>query len=100
MSSADKDGRVAQVLGDMVVCLGMALSEGIREQLDRLDAELAQAAREDAETSCEAGHPVQSCQGCDAGNCAMLPGFTPDEDECIDDTDLCEHGLRFGCEDC
>lgn len=23
-----------------------------------------------------------------------------DEDECIDDTDLCEHGLRFGCEDC
>lgn len=23
-----------------------------------------------------------------------------DEDECIDDTDLCEHGLRFGCEAC
>jgi hypothetical protein len=23
-----------------------------------------------------------------------------DEDECIDDTDLCEHGLRFGCENC
>ncbi|HEY9411143.1 MAG TPA: hypothetical protein VIP77_16305 [Jiangellaceae bacterium] len=22
------------------------------------------------------------------------------EDECIDDTDLCEHGLRFGCKDC
>ena len=22
------------------------------------------------------------------------------EDECIDDTDLCEHGLRFGCEAC
>lgn len=34
------------------------------------------------------------------GNALCREAAEMDEDECIDDTDLCEHGLRFGCEDC
>lgn len=31
---------------------------------------------------------------------AEMDGDDDDEEECMDDTDLCEHGLRFGCADC
>lgn len=35
-------------------------------------------------TSCEAGFPAQSCQGCDAGDCAMLPAHATDGEEASD----------------
>lgn len=49
-------------------------------------------------TSCEAGHPVQSCQGCDARNCSMLPGFTPDAEDEEYEFLQCPHGaIKASC---
>ena len=47
MSTADKDGRITQALGDLIVCLGMAMSEQILEQIAPFDALLDEAIKGD-----------------------------------------------------
>lgn len=41
MSTADKDGRILQALGDRLICLGMEINVSVTKQAARFDATLA-----------------------------------------------------------
>lgn len=41
MATADRDGKLAQIVADMHTCLGMELAESMREAQRAFDAEMA-----------------------------------------------------------
>lgn len=73
MSTADRDGKIAQLLADMLACLAMEINESVRDSATEFEAVLSEIAR----AECRACR-IQACEiegnTAELHTCVLPPG--------------------------